>query len=187
MSPARLSGSAFDTNNSVDGVGGVIAVELYKDWPVECYKALAIAARTFSADQRAAVLKQIPMGSYGQPEDIARAYLFLASDEASFITGSVLRVDGGMTASDWTMQRLADLFADGHHRIERGLRLLKNHGNFFPPDFLHLIFVKIQKILAFEEDSAPHDSASFRKFGPGFLNHESTRIAGYLPMIIPVR
>ncbi len=36
-----------------------------------------------------------PLGRMGQPRDVANAYLFLASDEASFISGAVLRVDGG--------------------------------------------------------------------------------------------
>jgi 3-oxoacyl-[acyl-carrier protein] reductase len=37
-----------------------------------------------------------PLGRMGDPRDIANAYLFLASDEASFISGTVLRVDGGI-------------------------------------------------------------------------------------------
>ena len=37
-----------------------------------------------------------PLGRLGEPEDIANAYLFLASKEASFITGTVLNVDGGL-------------------------------------------------------------------------------------------
>ncbi|MDT8307153.1 MAG: beta-ketoacyl-ACP reductase [Anaerolineae bacterium] len=37
-----------------------------------------------------------PLGRMGQPEDIANAYAFLASEQASFITGEVLRVDGGI-------------------------------------------------------------------------------------------
>jgi len=40
----------------------------------------------------------IPMGRFGKPEEIANAVLFLASDEASFITGHLLLADGGNTA-----------------------------------------------------------------------------------------
>ena len=40
--------------------------------------------------------KHQPLGRFGQPEEVANAYAFLASDEASFISGAVLRVDGGM-------------------------------------------------------------------------------------------
>ena len=40
---------------------------------------------------------KVPVGHLGQPDDIANAYLFLASDEASYVNGTVLSVDGGMT------------------------------------------------------------------------------------------
>ena len=42
--------------------------------------------------------KKTPLGRLGTPEDVARAYVFLASDEASFINGQVLGVDGGLVA-----------------------------------------------------------------------------------------
>lgn len=42
------------------------------------------------------MMKRTPLGRLGQPLDIANAYLFLASDEASFISGNILRVDGGL-------------------------------------------------------------------------------------------
>jgi NAD(P)-dependent dehydrogenase (short-subunit alcohol dehydrogenase family) len=38
------------------------------------------------------------MGRFGQPEDIAQAAVFLASDESAWITGAALPVDGGYTA-----------------------------------------------------------------------------------------
>ncbi len=49
-------------------------------------------------DQLAEFAVSFPMGRLGQPDEIARAALFLASDEASFVTGSMLYVDGGQTA-----------------------------------------------------------------------------------------
>jgi len=45
---------------------------------------------------KAGLLKQIPLNSFGQAEDIASAALFLASPGARYITGQVLTVDGGM-------------------------------------------------------------------------------------------
>ena len=44
-------------------------------------------------------LRGIPMGRFGQPEDVANAAFFLASDDSSWITGHVLNVDGGFIAT----------------------------------------------------------------------------------------
>jgi meso-butanediol dehydrogenase/(S,S)-butanediol dehydrogenase/diacetyl reductase len=48
---------------------------------------------------RKALLMQTPMGRFADPEDIAKAALFLASDDAAYITGSGLTVDGGMSVA----------------------------------------------------------------------------------------
>ncbi len=42
------------------------------------------------------MVEHTPLGRIGQPDDIANAYAWLASDEASFVTGHCLSVDGGV-------------------------------------------------------------------------------------------
>ncbi len=60
---------------------GFIATEILKSMPEKILENMK--ART-------------PLGRLGQPQEVANVYLFLASEEASFITGAVLRVDGGI-------------------------------------------------------------------------------------------
>jgi len=55
-------------------------------------------ARRADPEMRALVLSRIPLGRYGVPDDVAKGVLYLASDEAAFITGSELVIDGGWTA-----------------------------------------------------------------------------------------
>lgn len=52
--------------------------------------------QTMSDGAKEAILSQIPLKRVGQPKDIAEAVAFLASDKASYITGQVISVDGGM-------------------------------------------------------------------------------------------
>lgn len=53
----------------------------------------------FGAEQAEAKLaRQVPLGRIGQPDDIANAVLYLASDESRFMTGAELRLDGGISA-----------------------------------------------------------------------------------------
>jgi 3-oxoacyl-[acyl-carrier protein] reductase len=52
--------------------------------------------REISEEMRGLMLKNTPLQRFGEPEDVAGAVRFLCSDEASFITGEVLLVDGGL-------------------------------------------------------------------------------------------
>ncbi|BDH61106.1 3-oxoacyl-[acyl-carrier-protein] reductase FabG [Lysinibacillus sp. PLM2] len=49
-----------------------------------------------SEDLKSAMLAQIPLAKLGQPEDIAKAVIFLASEDSSYMTGQTLHIDGGM-------------------------------------------------------------------------------------------
>src|SRR5260221_11161244 len=52
---------------------------------------------TLTEEQRKCLLDFTPLGRFGTPEEIAAAINFLCSPEASYITGQILGVDGGMT------------------------------------------------------------------------------------------
>ena len=52
--------------------------------------------RALSAEQQQSLRANIPLGRLGQPEDVAQAVAFLASAQASYITGATLHVNGGM-------------------------------------------------------------------------------------------
>jgi len=52
--------------------------------------------QALNESQQEVILQQIPLGRMGDAEDIANAVAFLASEEASYITGTILHVNGGM-------------------------------------------------------------------------------------------
>lgn len=54
--------------------------------------------QTIPEAKRASLVKGIPQGRLGKPEEVAAAICFLLSEDASYITGSVLEIDGGMSA-----------------------------------------------------------------------------------------
>lgn len=65
---------------------------------------LARQAVLTSDAARRKILSRTPMKRLGEPEEVARAVAFLASDASSYITGEILTIDGGRTALNYTVQ-----------------------------------------------------------------------------------
>ena len=90
------------SKSAIDGMTRAMAVELSPKGirinaiaPGFIYSAMTEKALNSDPERKAKVFGRTPMGTMGQPEDIANAAWYLASDAANFITGVVLPVDGG--------------------------------------------------------------------------------------------
>lgn len=90
------------SKTAIDGITRAMAVELSPKGirvnaiaPGFIYSEMTTKALDSGPERKAKVFGRTPMGIMGQPEDIGSAALFLAGDEAKFITGVVLPVDGG--------------------------------------------------------------------------------------------
>ena len=66
--------------------------------PGPCLTPMGSGVLSEDPERRAALLTTVPVGRFGNADDIAYAILYLASDESSFITGAELVIDGGITA-----------------------------------------------------------------------------------------
>ncbi len=111
-----VSMSAFRAVPIVPGYGAAKAglvqmtVNMGTAWALDNVRVNAVAPGLIESNLTAAMkmkgmeeveraeLERVPMARWGTPEDVAPAYLFLASEEASFITGHTLCVDGGFMA-----------------------------------------------------------------------------------------
>ena len=62
-------------------------------------QALLARRKSKDAERAARRLVHVPMGRFGEPEEMANAVLFLASDESSFMTASTFLVDGGISGA----------------------------------------------------------------------------------------
>lgn len=100
-----LAGNAGQANYAASKAGIVgLTKALAKEFASRNIRVNAIApgfietgmTRQLSDDVREKARRQIPLGFFGEPEDVAAAVAYLASDDARFITGQVLVIDGGM-------------------------------------------------------------------------------------------
>jgi NAD(P)-dependent dehydrogenase (short-subunit alcohol dehydrogenase family) len=102
---AAAGASVYVGSNAVEGITKSVALEIAKSG----IRVNAVAPGptdtgmltrfTGTPDNKAALVAGVPMGRLGLTEELANAIVFIASDEASFITGHILNVDGGHTAN----------------------------------------------------------------------------------------
>lgn len=90
------------SKSAIEGITKALAVELSPvGVRVNCiapgFIETDMSAKALNGDpeRKQKVLSRTPMGTLGKPEDVAKAVYFLANDDANFVTGTILRVDGG--------------------------------------------------------------------------------------------
>jgi NAD(P)-dependent dehydrogenase (short-subunit alcohol dehydrogenase family) len=96
--PAKFVATGLTKHLAVEWAARGIRVNAVAPGTINTERVKAMAQEPGGPEYLETVKKGHPMGRLGEPEEVANAILFLASDEASFITGAVLAVDGGYLA-----------------------------------------------------------------------------------------
>jgi len=87
----------FTKAAALEGAGFGVRVNAVAPGPVETEMLDRLTGGT--AEKKSAFFSAVPLKRGGRPEEIAEAIVFVASEQASFITGQIIRVNGGKTAS----------------------------------------------------------------------------------------
>ena len=104
-SATKAAVRSFARTWTVDLKGRKIRVNALSPGPIDTPGADGLAGTKEEAEQlKAGLAAQVPLGRMGDPDEIAKVAVFLASDDSSFVTGVELFVDGGMAQ---------DLMGDG--------------------------------------------------------------------------
>ncbi|MFJ7955946.1 SDR family NAD(P)-dependent oxidoreductase [Streptomyces sp. NPDC096319] len=96
--PAKFVATGLTKHLAVEWAARGIRVNAVAPGTIETERVVAARGEPGGPEYLAEVLGAHPMRRFGTPEEVAAAILFLSSDEASFITGAVLAVDGGYLA-----------------------------------------------------------------------------------------
>ncbi len=101
-----LTGNAGQSNYSASKAGVIgFTKSIAKEFAVRQIRVNAVAPGFIATDMTEKLSQEvietyknaIPLGRMGDPEDVAKAVLFLSSDQSSYMTGQIITVDGGMT------------------------------------------------------------------------------------------
>ena len=96
--PAKFAASGLTMHLAVEWADKGIRVNAVAPGTIRTEAVRRLPDQPGGAEYVEEIRKNHPMGRLGEPEEVAKAIAFLASDDASFITGAILAVDGGYLA-----------------------------------------------------------------------------------------